>query len=67
MTHLLALDRIILMGMGPSATKWLPQKPSESGLKHFKMQETQLSGELFSSFATNSLTQNLKHLHDRNR
>ena len=36
MTHLLALDRIILMGMGPSATKWLPQKPSESGLKHFK-------------------------------
>lgn len=36
MTHLLALDRIILMGKGPSATKWLPQKPSESGLKHFK-------------------------------
>jgi hypothetical protein len=36
MTHLLALDRIILMGMGPSATKWLPQTPSESGLKHFK-------------------------------
>lgn len=32
-----------------------------------KTQETQLSGELFSSFATNSLTQNLKHLHDRNR
>ena len=36
MTHLLALDRIILMGKGPSATKWLPQKPSESGFKHFK-------------------------------
>ncbi len=36
MTHLLALDRIILMGKGPSATKWLPQKPSESGLKHFR-------------------------------
>ena len=36
MTHLLALDRIILMGKGPSATKWLPQKTSESELKHLK-------------------------------
>ncbi len=36
MTHLLALDRIILMGKGPSATKWLPQKTSDSELKHLK-------------------------------
>ena len=36
MTHLLALDRIILMGKGPSATKWLPQKTGESELKHLK-------------------------------
>ena len=36
MTHLLALDRIILMGKGPPATKWLPQKTSDSELKHLK-------------------------------
>ncbi|MDG1990829.1 MAG: hypothetical protein P8J43_00010 [Pirellulales bacterium] len=36
MTHLLALDRVILMGKGPSATKWLLQKTSEPELKHFK-------------------------------
>ena len=36
MTHLLALDRIILTGKGPRATKWLPQKTTESERKQFK-------------------------------
>ena len=36
MTHLLVLDRIILIGKGPSATEWLPQKKGESELKYFK-------------------------------
>lgn len=36
MTRLLVLDRIILIGKGPSATEWLPQKKGESELKYFK-------------------------------
>ena len=36
MTRLLVLDRVILIGKGPSATTWLPQKTSESELKNFK-------------------------------
>ncbi len=36
MTRLLVLDRVILIGKGPSATTWLPQKTSESELQHFK-------------------------------
>ena len=30
MTHLLVLDRIILVGKGPPATKWIPQKKAAS-------------------------------------
>ena len=36
MTHLLVLDRIILTGKGPRATKWLPQETTESERKQFK-------------------------------
>ncbi len=36
MTRLLVLDRVILIGKGPSATTWLPQKTSESDLTPFK-------------------------------
>jgi hypothetical protein len=36
MTHLLVLNRIILIGKGPPATKWIPQKKAEPKDKGFK-------------------------------
>jgi hypothetical protein len=36
MTHLLVLDRIILVGKGPPATKWIPQKKVTSGDQGFE-------------------------------
>ena len=36
MTHLLVLNRIILIGKGPPATKWIPQQKAEPKDKGFK-------------------------------